>query len=458
MPDTFKDQTVAVVGLGRSGLASARALSSAGAQVTVWDDSESARDKAEELGFTVTAPENNAPATLLLAPGVPLTHPAPHPAAAKAREAGIPIIGDIEVLYRSCPQARYIGITGTNGKSTTTALLGHILRDNGRATEVGGNLGTPALDLAPLDADGVYVLEMSSYQLDLIDTVRFDTSILLNITPDHLDRHGGMDGYIAAKQRVFTGPPESGAAVIGIDSAPCREIAYRLADTGRRVVPVSVTETVKGGVYVAGNTLVDAMDGDPAEVLSLADVPALPGLHNAQNIAAAYAAARLEGLPRSAIAAAIQTFPGLAHRLQTVAERDGIRFVNDSKATNADAAATALASFPRIYWIAGGREKDGGYAQLAPYLPAVKKAFLIGEAGPSMAEALQDSVPVEICGTIDRAVQQASTLAMSEGVRGSVVLLSPACASFDQFTSFEQRGDVFVAEVRSFLASKGAAV
>ena len=457
MPQFFKDKSVAVVGLGRSGLATARALTAGGAQVVVWDDNADARQDAEARGYRVAAPGDGNPRALILSPGIPLTHPEPHAAAKEARRAGIPIIGDVELLYRSCPAARYIGITGTNGKSTTTALLGHILKSCGHSAEVGGNLGTPALDLEPLENGGTYVLEMSSYQLDLIDTVAFDTAVLLNITPDHLDRHGGMDGYVAAKTRIFTDRPYGAVAIVGIDSPECREIADTLERQGRRVVRLSLRTPVAGGVFVEEGALVDSMeDGPRAKVLNFADIPALPGLHNAQNIAAAYAAARLEGLAPDAIAAAISSFPGLAHRLETVTESAGIRFVNDSKATNAEAAAKALASFERIYWIAGGREKDGGYAQLTPHLPSVAKAFLIGEAAASLAEALGGSVPVERCGTLDRAVQQASALAMSEGVRGSVVLLSPACASFDQFPNFEKRGEAFAAAVQDFLLGREA--
>ena len=457
VPDMFKEKTVAVVGLGRSGLAAARALSDGGAQVVVWDDNEPARADAGLKGYRVASPEEASFETLVLSPGVPLTHPEPHAAAKRARAAGVPILGDVELLYRSHPEARYLGITGTNGKSTTTALLGHILTQCGRRAEVGGNLGTPAMDLAPLGNDGTYVLEMSSYQLDLIDTVQFDTAILLNVTPDHLDRHGGMDGYINAKCRIFTGSPDTGVAIVGIDTPECRAVADDLRAKGRRVIPISTHQTVSGGIYVMDGHLIDDMECDAKPVLALSDVPSLPGLHNAQNIAAAYVAARLEDLDTGAISAAAKTFPGLAHRLETVAEQDGVRFVNDSKATNAEAAATALASFDRIYWIAGGREKDGGYSQMSPHLPAIEKAFLIGEAAGSLQQAIGGSVPTEICGTLDRAVERATTLAMTEGARGSVILLSPACASFDQFPNFEKRGEAFTDSVNRILKERKAA-
>ncbi|WP_425405960.1 UDP-N-acetylmuramoyl-L-alanine--D-glutamate ligase [Hwanghaeella sp.] len=452
----YKDNTVAVVGLGKSGLSAARALTQGGADVLVWDDRPAARDDAQKAGYRLGAPDaydwsGNAPAALVLSPGIPLTHPTPHPAATAASSHGIPILGDVELLYRACPRARYIGITGTNGKSTTTALIGHILSRTKDHVEIGGNLGTPALDLAPLEADGTYVLEMSSYQLDLTHSVAFDSAILLNVTADHLDRHGGMAGYIAAKKRIFRNRPVDAAAIVGVDDAHCEAVADALEADGHKVIRLSVMHPVDGGVYVADGKLIDAMSDEPTPVLDLKDAPSLPGLHNAQNIAAAYAAARREGLTPEEIRAGILSFPGLAHRLETVAVEDGIRFVNDSKATNAEATARALASFERIYWIAGGREKEGGYDVLRPYLPAVRKVFLIGEAAENMAAALSKSLEVEICGTLDRAVEQATALAMAEGVRGSAVLLSPACASFDQFPNFEVRGTAFSEAVAATL-------
>lgn len=452
----YKDNTVAVVGLGKSGLSAARALKDGGADVLVWDDRPDARGAAEKAGYRLAAPDaydwsGDAPAALVLSPGIPLTHPKPHPAAAAAGIHGIPVLGDVELLYRACPQAHYIGITGTNGKSTTTALIGHILSSADRTVEVGGNLGTPALDLAPLDADGIYVLEMSSYQLDLTHSVAFDSAILLNVTADHLDRHGGMDGYIAAKKRIFRNQGHGAAAIVGVDDDHCKAVATALEADGHTVIRLSVTHQLKNGVYIADGKLIDAMQGAPVAVLDLNDAPALPGLHNAQNIAAAYAATRREGLTPAEIRDGILSFPGLAHRLETVVVEDGIRFVNDSKATNAEATARALASFERIYWIAGGREKEGGYDVLRPYLPTVRKAFLIGEAAENMAAALSNSLEVEICGTLQRAVEQATALAMAEGVRGSAVLLSPACASFDQFPNFEIRGAAFTEAVAATL-------
>ena len=452
----YKDNTVAVVGLGKSGLSAARALKAGGADVLVWDDRPAARDDAEKAGYRLGAPDDydwtgDAPCALVLSPGIPLTHPVPHPAATAAGAHGIPILGDVELLYRACPQARYIGITGTNGKSTTTALIGHILSRTKQHVQVGGNLGTPALDLAPLGPDGIYVLEMSSYQLDLTHTVAFDSAILLNVTADHLDRHGGMDGYIAAKKRIFRNQDNNAAAIIGVDDAYCAAVANALEADGHTVIRISVKDPVKNGVYVEDGRLIDAMAGEATPVFKLSEASALPGLHNAQNIAAAYAAGRREGLTREEIRDGILSFPGLAHRLETVAVEDGIRFVNDSKATNAEATARALASFDRIYWIAGGREKEGGYDVLRPYLPAVRKVFLIGEAAENMAAALSNSLEVEICGTLQRAVERASALAMAEGVRGSAVLLSPACASFDQFPNFEVRGAAFTEAVAAVL-------
>lgn len=455
----YKDNTVAVVGLGKSGLSAARALREGGADVLVWDDRPAAREDAETAGYHIGAPDaydwaGNAPAALVLAPGIPLTHPKPHPAAQAASSHGIPILGEVELLYRACPQARYIGITGTNGKSTTTALIGHILDKSGKPVETGGNLGTPSLDLAPLGSDGIYVLEMSSYQLDLTHTVSFDSAILLNVTADHLDRHGGMDGYIAAKKRIFRNQGPEAAAIIGVDDAYCAVLADALEKDGRKVIRLSVKAPVQNGIYVESGKLIDATAGNPIAVIDLGEAVALPGIHNAQNIAAAYAAARREGMAADAIKQAVLSFPGLAHRLETVTVENDIRFVNDSKATNAEATARALASFDRIYWIAGGREKEGGYDVLSPYLPAVRKAFLIGEAAENMAAALSNSLEVEICGTLERAVEQATALAMAEGVRGAAVLLSPACASFDQFPNFEVRGAAFAQAVATTLSHR----
>lgn len=452
--DIYKDQRVWVVGLGRSGLSTARALTNGGAEVLCWDDGEKARERAEAEGLRIADPREASALkdakALFLSPGIPHTHPAPHPAAAAAKAAQVPILGDIELLAMACPQARSVAITGTNGKSTTTALIGHILKASGRTIAVGGNLGYPVLDLPALDGDGIYVLELSSYQLELCPTATFDIAVLLNIGADHLDRHGGMDGYVAAKCRIFEvsdNLPDARvkelAAVIGIDGDRCAGIAEAETRGPRRVIPITAREPVAGGVYSRAGRLIDDMDGRQLPVASLDVLKALPGDHNAQNAAAAVAVCRLLALRDEEIEAGLKSFPGLPHRLQRAAEIDGVLFVNDSKATNAEAAAKALASYETIYWIAGGRGKEGGYETLFPHLGRVKRAFLIGEAARDIELAIAGRVPVELSETMERAVEAAFSCALTEGQPSPVVLLSPACASFDQYKDFEARGWAF---------------
>jgi UDP-N-acetylmuramoylalanine--D-glutamate ligase len=355
------------------------------------------------------------------------------------------VIGDGELLYRAQPDATYVGITGTNGKSTTTALIGHILRTAGRACDVGGNLGTPMLALRPLDKDGAYVLELSSYQLELNPSMVLEVAVLLNISPDHLDRHGGMDGYVAAKRLIFRGQGPDRTAVIGVDDDYTRDIhAGFESGHGPRTIAVSGRSPVAGGVYAEGRTLYDRMTGgDPLAVFDLDDARALPGEHNAQNAAAAYATARSVGVDRRTACDALRSFPGLAHRQEVIRVVRGVAYVNDSKATNPDAAARALACYRDIYWIAGGRPKAGGLEALEPFLDRVRHAFLIGEAMDPFARALDGKVAVSRRGALDAAVNAAREMAERDGRPGAVVLLSPACASFDQFRNFEARGDAF---------------
>jgi len=458
--DSFAGRRVAILGLARSGLAAARALAAGGAQILAWDDNPAVRDSlAGEIPLCDLAEADwRQIGALVLSPGIPHSHPEPHPAVLCAREAGSEIIGDIELLGRAQPDARYVGITGTNGKSTTTALIGHILAAAGQRVEIGGNLGTAALALAPLGRDGTYayVLELSSFQLELITSLAFDVSVLLNITPDHLDRHAGMDGYIAAKRRIFTHQNAASTAIVGIDDRICRGIAAELRRAGPgRVVPVSVTERAPGGVYVERGQLIDASGQRPVAVLDLALAERLPGSHNWQNAAAAYAAARSFGVAPERAADAIRSFPGLAHRQELVDTIDGVRFINDSKATNADAAEKALACYEAIYWIAGGLPKAGGITPLAPYFRRLRHAYLIGAATEEFAATLGSSVPFTRCGDLATATAAATEEARRDGVPGAVVLLSPACASYDQFANFEVRGDAFralVAECRAAAA------
>jgi UDP-N-acetylmuramoylalanine--D-glutamate ligase len=443
----FSGIPVGVLGLGKSGLVAAQALAAGGARVMAWDDSAARRDAAAAKGVAIAdlATADLAGMTsLVLSPGIPHTHPAPHPVVTRAREAGAEIIGDIELLARTQTAATYVGISGTNGKSTTTSLIGHILAGAGRKTAVGGNLGTPALSLDELGADGLYVIEMSSYQLELTPSLVFDVAVLLNITPDHLDRHGGMDGYIAAKRLIFQGQGTDCTAVVGVDDAISQGIRDNLADTGEQtVVAISAERRVPGGVYADGAVLTDDTAGKAAPILDMAGLVRLPGVHNRQNAAAAYAAVRRLGIAPADIVAGITSFPGLAHRQELVATIEGARYVNDSKATNADAAAKALACYETVYWIAGGLAKDGGIASLARYFPRIRHAFLIGQAAADFADTLGSAVPHSRCGELAAALSAAHDLARREALPGAVVLLSPAGASFDQFANFEARGDAF---------------
>jgi UDP-N-acetylmuramoylalanine--D-glutamate ligase len=443
----FKDIKIGVLGLGRSGLVAARALAAGGARVMAWDDAPKAREKAAAEGVPIvdlkTADLSGMPA-LVLSPGIPHTHPAPHPVVVRARDAGAEIMGDIELLARTQREATTVGITGTNGKSTTTSLIAHIIASAGRKVAVGGNLGTPALSLAPLDRDGTYVLEMSSYQLELTHSLVFDAAILLNVTPDHIDRHGGMDGYIAAKQRIFRDQATPQAAIVGVDDDICRGIHDRLARDGKQtVVPISAERRIAGGVYVADGILTDDTAGAAVTVIDMAGVARLPGIHNWQNAAAAYAVVRQLGVATDVAADAIRTFPGLAHRQELIATIDGVRYVNDSKATNADAAAKALACYETVYWIAGGLAKEGGIASLAPYFRRIRHAFLIGDAAAAFADTLEGAVHCRRSGELAAALNAARELALAERSKDAVVLLSPACASFDQYSDFEARGEAF---------------
>ncbi len=441
----YAGKTVAVMGLGRAGLQAVRALLPACARVLAWDDAPAPRASARALGAVVTdlaVPGALAgAAALVLSPGIPHSWPAPHPVAAAAKSAGVPLTGDAALLAATCPSARYVGVTGTNGKSTTTALIAHILATAGLPVQAGGNLGEPAVSLAPLGAGGVYVIEMSSYQLEL-SPLRFQAAVLLNITPDHLDRHGGMDGYRAAKARIFACQQTGDAAIVGVDDATSAALAESLSRQGRRVVPVSVVRPVSGGVYAQDGGLVDDTGGDRRVIMALADAPRLPGLHNAQNMAAAYAVARILNIDDGVIREALRSYPGLPHRQEQVAVAGAVQFINDSKATNAQAAAKALSCYQNIFWIAGGVEKDGGYDDLTPFLPRIRQAFLIGQGAENIARALAGRVPAAFSGTLDRAMAAAFSAARASAAP-AVVLLSPACASFDQFTSFEHRGDVF---------------
>ncbi|MFC4350024.1 UDP-N-acetylmuramoyl-L-alanine--D-glutamate ligase [Fodinicurvata halophila] len=443
--------TVAVLGLGKSGRSAARALLASGAEVWAWDDNEDARARAAAADIPLVdlmQADWSQPISLILSPGIPLHHPAPHPVVAKAEAAGVEVVGDIELLGRVQPDAHYIGVTGTNGKSTTTALIGHVLNMARRIVYTGGNLGTPALEFDPVGREGFYVLEMSSYQLELTLSITFEVAVLLNVSPDHLDRHGGLEGYVAAKKQIFRRQTSTRTAVVGVDDELSRQVFEELCSRGeQRVIPVSGRQPVAGGVYADGDFLVDDSEGGQVPVLPLGELVHLPGAHNWQNAAAAFAACRAAGIEPAVVMACLRSFAGLPHRQELVAEIEGVRFVNDSKATNVDAAARALSCYERIYWIAGGRAKEGGLEGLQPWYPRIVKAFLIGEAAEEFAGTLEGQLQTERSGTLEAAVKAAAQAA--EGDEGAVVLLSPACASFDQFANFEERGDAFRALVKS---------
>ena len=444
---TLKGSSFVVLGLARSGQATVRALLAAGIEFIAWDDNAASREEAARIGARVVDPlgiDWSGVTALVISPGIPSHLPKPHPVAAAAKAAGRKIICDVELLARAQPEARFVAITGTNGKSTTTALIGHILEQDGRRCQVGGNIGRGALDLAPLGAGGLYVLELSSYQLELLETFRAHVAVWLNITPDHIDRHGDIAGYVAAKENIFARQKPRDCAVIGIDDPPSRGVFEHLVRRpGIAEVPVKLETPVVGGVFYRAGRLVDA-DG---YTVDFSDVPTLPGDHNAQNAACAWAACRWLDVPREAIARGLRSYPGLPHRQERVAAVGNVVYVNDSKATNADAAARALSSYRDIYWILGGQAKEGGVAPLAPWFDRIRHAFLIGEATDLFAGQLEGKLPYSRCGDLKSALDAAHALAQRESSSKkdapAVVLLSPACASWDQWQSYEHRGDAF---------------
>ncbi|WP_417686193.1 UDP-N-acetylmuramoyl-L-alanine--D-glutamate ligase [Roseibium sp.] len=450
---TFKGRHVALFGLGGSGMVTARALAAGGADVTVWDDAPAKVEAARAEGFTAEDLRNadwSVFCALVLAPGVPLTHPKPHWTVDLARDAGIEVIGDVELFCRErraiCPDAPLIAITGTNGKSTTTALIAHLLKELGADTQMGGNIGRPVLDLDPPAPGRHFVVECSSYQIDLAPTLDPAIGIHMNLSPDHLDRHGTMENYAAIKERLVAGAK---IAVVGVDDRMSSEIADRQDLARMPVRRISGSLELPDGVYARNGALYEAFDGTQVRVANLAGIDALRGAHNGQNAAAAFAALRALGFEADAIAGALKTFPGLHHRMELVARSGRVLFVNDSKATNADAAARALASFDRIYWIAGGKPKAGGIASLDEYFGKIVKTYLIGEAAEEFARTLDGKVDHVHCGTLDKAVAAAAADASEDGAAEMAVLLSPACASFDQFPNFELRGEAFAAAVNA---------
>jgi len=449
---TFSGRRVALFGLGGSGIATAKALIEGGAQVFAWDDNPESVSRAQAAGVStenLRETDWSGIASFVLSPGVPLTHPKPHWTVELARGAGVEIIGDVELFGRerklAAPTAPFIAITGTNGKSTTTALIAHILKASGRDAQMGGNIGRAVMTLDPPAPDRFYVVECSSYQIDLAPSINPTAGILLNLTPDHLDRHGTMQHYAAIKERLVAG---SETAIVGVDNVYCVQIADRLEQAGKEVVRISKRLPLPDGYFADNTDLMEATGGRYERIGFLEGIGSLRGQHNAQNALAAVAACLKVGLDLGEIQSGLESFPGLAHRMEQVGRKGHVLFVNDSKATNADAAAPALSSFPRIYWIAGGLPKEGGIESLRGMFPRIARAYLIGEAAPSFSATLGETVPYEISGTLASAVEHAAHDAANYDSGEAVVLLSPACASFDQFKNFEVRGDAFRKAVR----------
>ncbi len=496
----FHGQMVAVVGMARSGIAAARSLKEGGARVIVWDDLEAGRTKVAGE-FDVVDPAEwdwSAMRAVVLSPGIPLTHPKPHPIVVAAKKHKVEVIGDIELFVRTLAAAGHfngasappffsqgpvnltqvlkpngngnghtwrgkaplICITGTNGKSTTTALISHLLSCNGWDAQTGGNIGKAVLELAPPRENTIYVLELSSYQIDLTPSLKPNVAVLMNITPDHLDRHGGMAGYIASKRRIFARQSTADIAVVGVDTPASAETCTMLSRRGGPVVvPMAVNRVIGRGIYALDGILYDGLFSPPAEITDLKAVPSLTGAHNWENACAAYATVRGYVSDPRAIARAFASFPGLAHRMEIIGEVGKVRLVNDSKATNADAAEKALAAYGRdLFWIVGGRAKDGGIEALAPHFKAVSKAYLIGEAAEAFAVTLDKAgLPYEQCGTLDVATRLALRDAKASSAERPVVMFSPACASFDQFKDFEDRGNHFRRIVAELQSGGGAA-
>ncbi|WP_170331734.1 UDP-N-acetylmuramoyl-L-alanine--D-glutamate ligase [Ruegeria arenilitoris] len=459
----FSGQKVGVLGLGRSGLAAARALRAGEAEAICWDDNPAARDAAEAEGFTCADLRRQGAfddiVSLIVSPGIPHLYPEPNPVVVAALEAGVPVDNDIGLFFRSFagPEwnnletpPRVIAVTGSNGKSTTAALIHHILTEAGRDSQLAGNIGRGVLDIDPGGDGSVVVLELSSYQTELARSLTPDIAVFTNLSPDHLDRHGGMGGYFAAKRRLFAeGGPDR--AVIGIDETEGAFLAGQLAEgpADDRVIRVSVDRKLTGPgwqVFARKGFLSEYRKGRQAGSIDLREIKGLPGAHNHQNACSAYAACRSLGLAPRVIGQALHSYPGLPHRSQIIAEADGVTYVNDSKATNVDSALKALSAFRNIRWICGGLEKEGGLSALNAAGDAVLKAYVIGREAAGFAMQLE--AEAEVCTTMAAAVEQA----MKDAAPGETVLLAPAAASFDQYDNFEQRGDDFVAEVKKRLA------
>jgi UDP-N-acetylmuramoylalanine--D-glutamate ligase len=448
----FAGQKVAVIGLGSSGIATCQALQAGGSTVLAWDDQEAGRERARQQGFEpvdLQAHDWQGVAALILAPGIPLTHPEPHWSVKRAQEQGIPVLGDVALFSlqreKAGSKASFIGITGTNGKSTTTALLSHCLANAGRDVAMGGNIGRPVLDLPDLADERHYVVECSSFQIDLAPQIHATIGIHLNLSEDHLDRHGTFERYAAIKKRLVA---KADYGIVGIDDVASGTIADQLKTRqqkgGARLCKISTLRPVANGVFAEGSRIVHAKAGEKTMIADLSGHLALRGRHNMQNVCAVVAALLRLKLSHGEIAEGLASFTGLAHRMEPVGYRDNVLVINDSKATNMDAAFQALSSFSRIYWIAGGRAKEKTLSSLKPLFPNIVKTYLIGEASAMFAQELTEaSKDFSLDETLERAVPHALNDALQDRSGDAVVLFSPACASFDQFPNFEVRGQAF---------------
>ncbi len=448
-----------VFGLGISGKATIKFLLDNNYQVLASDDNLNSINNLEKHPNLKPFDGNwNDISALVLAPGIPLHYPIPHPIVKAARENNCPIICDIELLYKFNHQAKYIGITGTNGKSTTTALIGHIFKESNINSTIGGNIGIPVLQLPQLKTDGFYILETSSFQLDLIYQTKFFIASLLNITPDHIDRHGSMEGYIMAKKRIFMNQQSSDYALIGIDNENSRKVYDELKNNKNfqaTLIPISTKKILSDGISIIDGIIHNNFLTSGKKEINLGELPFLKGEHNAQNIAIAFTNALLSGINEEKIITTIRSFKGLNHRMQLIETINNISFINDSKATNAESTENALKSYENIYWILGGKAKEGGIKMLEPYLSKVKYAFLIGEASDDFAKNLDNKVKYFKCQTLQEAFNTAYKKALLEEKSNHInILLSPACASFDQWKNFEERGEYFCKLVKELKNEK----
>ncbi len=465
-PD-MKNKSVGVFGLGVSGLATCEALAASGASVYSFDEKLEARDKTKNTEYRAEHPKDWPWAELeaiVVSPGVPLSHPKPHPIVKKARLEKIPVIGDAELFARainSLPERerpRIAAITGSNGKSTTTALIGHMLREAGEEVHLGGNIGEAIMSMPAPNRHAIYVLELSSFQLDLTHSLRANAAVFLNLTPDHIERHGSIDGYFAAKSRIFRNQTPEDLAVVGVDDSWGERLCTELTSTGRaQIAPVSASATLGRGVYALGDTIYFNFDGKTTNAGDLVNARSLRGVHNRQNTAAALAVALHFGASPAIAMKAARSFMSLAHRMEEVTRIGKVLFINDSKATNADAAARAIAAYDDVFWIAGGKPKEGGLDALKGKLSGVRKAYLIGEAVDQFSAELKGECKTRKCTTLKRAISAAYKDAAASDAAAPVVLLSPACASYDQFKNFEERGDQFRALVGDLQSENGAA-